>query len=184
MGSEYMGPLFDPKTQQQQPSPDGTHSVAPGTEYTQPIINNNQSPNDETQPMPVVHRVVAPVPHAEPFREPAYREHVTGSLVVPPSEAPYFRPTYQPYQQPAQPQQGQQRPQGPGYPPVAPPQYPAYQGYPGQYGYNGYAHANHYPPYPGYSDILDTGTLIPRHRNQSVMVTCLACLSLLLWGPS
>src|SRR5581483_3549667 len=84
-----------------------------------------------------------------PLEEPAYQEHVTGSLVVPSSEAPRFRPAYQPYGAPPV-----QWPAGaqPGRPPAQP--YPGYGQKP-PYNYNGqrgYA----YPPmpyagyYPGY----------------------------------
>ncbi|HEV2658999.1 MAG TPA: hypothetical protein VGU68_00225, partial [Ktedonobacteraceae bacterium] len=88
---------------------------------------------------------------------------MTGSLVVHPAEAPYFRPAYQPYQPPApqrpvpQPGQGNGYPQQTGYqagngyqqtgyPPTPYAPYAGYPPYNGPIGSNGYPQA----PYPAY----------------------------------
>jgi RsiW-degrading membrane proteinase PrsW (M82 family) len=120
--------------------------------------------DDQTQPL----RAVAAPQKTEVYQEPAYREHVSGNLVVHPAEAPDFRPAYQPYQPPVQ-QQGNSYPATPyqlpqqnngnQYPPSYYPyaQYPPYPGpqnYPGSPGYPAqgqvyYAGAPT-PYYPGY----------------------------------
>jgi RsiW-degrading membrane proteinase PrsW (M82 family) len=130
-----MGPFPDPTQRDYRPFPQRQPSSAP-----------KQIDDEDTQP-----RLRTPASRTTPGRkeeqyfqeEPAYHEHVTGSLAVPSSEAPKFRPVYQPY--PAPPVQwpaGAQRDR---------PQQPFYPGYPGygQIPYNGqrgYA----YPPYGGY----------------------------------
>jgi RsiW-degrading membrane proteinase PrsW (M82 family) len=70
--------------------------------------------------------------------QPAYREHVTGTLVAHPAEAPLFQPAYLPSPPQMYPQQGQA---------IAP--QPIYQPYPGFHPYAGYpAHpAYGYPAY-------------------------------------
>lgn len=141
-----MGPFPDPTQRQYQPLPPRQPSPAP------------QQPDDEdTQP-----KLRAVPPGATPARkepyfwqEPAYQEHVTGSLAVPSSEAPRFRPAYQPYQAPPV--------QRPGSAQAGMPQqpfYPAYPGYgpaapgavpPASNGQHGYAYPYpYYPHYPGY----------------------------------
>ncbi|MFL5701996.1 MAG: PrsW family glutamic-type intramembrane protease [Ktedonobacteraceae bacterium] len=99
-----------------------------------------------------------------------HREHVTGALPAIPSDAPLFRPAYQPYMPAAQPHQGQwsvpstpQQPPayppypqqgyapGPGYPPGSPPYQPYSAGHPGYAMYPPtYAPYNGYPGYNGY----------------------------------
>ncbi|MBA2391787.1 MAG: PrsW family intramembrane metalloprotease [Ktedonobacteraceae bacterium] len=91
--------------------------------------------DDQTQPL----RAVAVPQKTEGYQEPAYREHVSGNLVVHPAEAPDFRPAYQPYQPPVQ-------QQGNSYP-AAPYQLPQ-QNNGNQYPPSYYPYAQ-YPPYPG-----------------------------------
>lgn len=115
-----------------------------GSEYLGPFPDPNEPPR------------AAPT-HDEQQYEPAYREHVTGPLRVPPTYAP-------PPVAPPQGQQRQQMPQAPqqgaAYPPYAPPYgyppqgaypygngYAPYPPYPQYYGYPGYPN---YPGYPGY----------------------------------
>jgi len=70
------------------------------------IIRNQQEKSasfeeGETQPQPVragPGQAFSPGAAGNTYQEPAFREHVTGSLVVPPSEAPQFRPVYPPQQ--------------------------------------------------------------------------------------
>ena len=100
-------------------------------------ITDDGDDDDQTQPL----RAVAPPQKAEIYQEPAYREHVSGNLVVHPAEAPDFRPAYQPYQIPV-PQQGQGNPY-----PAAPYQLPQ-QNNGNQYPPPYYPYAP-YPPYPG-----------------------------------
>jgi RsiW-degrading membrane proteinase PrsW (M82 family) len=144
VGSEYMGPFPDSTPQNDQRFPPRRPSPPPSERFD----------DEDTQPkmraVPSRVRLVQqPVPGLP--EEPAYREHVTGSLAVPRSEAPKFRPAYQPYQaapgsmpsapQMRGPQQQQFYPYAPGYGP--PPAYNGQHGYP-------------YPPmpygyyYPGY----------------------------------
>lgn len=138
-----MGPFPDSTPQNYQRFPPRRPSPPPSEQFD----------DEDTQPklraVPAKVRLVQqPAPGLPP--EPAYREHVTGSLAVPRSEAPKFRPAYQPYQPvpgplPVAPQmRGQQQqfyPYGPGY--GSPPGYNGQRGYP-------------YPPmpygyyYPGY----------------------------------
>lgn len=82
---------------------------------------------------------------AEPDPQFTHREHVSGSLLSDPSEAPLFRPAYPPYpgyqaydQRPGNPVQ-----QGQGHPP-----YPPFAGYPPQS--LGYSPSPGYPSYQGY----------------------------------
>ncbi|MBV9711519.1 MAG: PrsW family intramembrane metalloprotease [Ktedonobacteraceae bacterium] len=99
--------------------------------------------DDDEQTQPV--RAVSAPQKADPYQEPAYREHVTGNLVVHPSEAPNFRPAYQPYQPTVQ-QQGRGSPYPGPLPPSQPGNsnpYPSYPSYPGQQNYAGYQ--NYYP---------------------------------------
>jgi RsiW-degrading membrane proteinase PrsW (M82 family) len=59
-------------------------------------INETPQDDEKTQPLPTLKK--KPSPGAEErYSEASYREHVTGSLAVPTSEAPKFRPAYQPY---------------------------------------------------------------------------------------
>jgi RsiW-degrading membrane proteinase PrsW (M82 family) len=88
-----------------------------------------------------------------------YREHVSGSLALHPSEAPLFQPAYPPY-----PRYPGYQPQAYNYPPPAP-NYAAFGGYPqqkpvytpnvGYPSYQGYVSPPPYapiaPPYPGYN---------------------------------
>lgn len=132
-----------------------------GSEYIGPVPDPHLPPqhttpsaqNEDTQP-----------------QEPAYREHVTGGLVVHPADAPYFRPAYVPeHIQYIQPGASQAAP-GPIPPPyqgapglssqpgqVYPTPGAAYYPYPpnGYYPYPPYQHGNYpvpayngYPPYP------------------------------------
>ena len=126
-----MGPLPDPETQRHQPFPVENRPVGLNGDVTQP-------------------RQAAQMPlgTVEQFQEPAYSEHVSGSLVVSPSEAQNFRPAYQPYQgsyQIPMPQQGNPyqtppRYQGNGQAPV----HPIYQPYAGTNG----APTRQYQPFP------------------------------------
>ncbi len=153
MGSEYIGPDFDAARNRSS----RRQFVAParGNVFQDKDASDD---NDATQPL----RAVRPQrdekidAYQEPtYQEPAYQEHVTGSLVVHPSEAPYFRPAYQPYQPPAQPMPVPQPGQANGYPPTnsypmgtaQPAPYAPYAGYPPYNGQNGYAQAP-YAPYP------------------------------------
>ncbi len=139
MGSEYMGPFPDPNWQHNQPFSQRQPSSAP-----------KQIDDEDTQPRLRTPASRMSPPRREeryPLEEPAYQEHVTGSLVVPSSEAPKFRPAYQPYGAPPV-----QWPAGaqPGRPQPLP--YPGY----GQMPYNNGQHGYGYPPmpyagyYPGY----------------------------------
>ncbi len=127
-------------------------------EDTQPrlaAIKPSSAPSDEQQAR-------AQQPPHEQF---VHREHVTGALPAMPSDAPLFRPAYQPYAPPAQhqwqvpgpstprmppmytpyPHQGYA--QGPGYPSPGVPPYQHYPGYPMYPPYNGYPGYNGYAPY-------------------------------------
>ncbi len=134
MGSEYIGPDFD-----------ATRNRSSRSQFVSPRKalapqDNNAPDDDDTQPL----RAVRPQ-KVDPYQEPAYQEHVSGNLVVHPSEAPYFRPAYQPYQPPVQQRQGPQPVQGNAQ--QAPLPYAPYAGYPPPYnGQNGYAQV----PYAGY----------------------------------
>lgn len=122
-----------------------------GFEYMGPMPDPS---NSEDHRPPALRKV--------PIQEPAFREHVTGSLAVPPSEAPQFRPVYPPPQgpraMPVPPTPGQPLPAKPAPAPLPPyygPQFAA-PAQPWQAGQqynrqNGYV----YPPapngyYPGY----------------------------------
>jgi len=109
-------------------------------------------------------------PQQPPSEQFVHREHVTGALPAIPSDAPLFRPAYQPYMPTAQSHQGQwsvpstpQQPPayppypqqgyapGPGYPPGSPPYQPYSAGHPGYAMYPPtYAPYNSYPGYNGY----------------------------------
>jgi RsiW-degrading membrane proteinase PrsW (M82 family) len=139
VGSEYIGPVPDPDTQRNRSFPmktqfvphHGTNTSLDASGDGKPVTTEDD--DDPTQPL---RAVSAPQP-AEPYAEPAYREHVTGNLVVHPADAPNFHPAYQPYQPPAQQQaQGNPYPTTPQQPPLGT-AYPAY-----------YPYAT-YPPYPG-----------------------------------
>ncbi len=154
MGSEYIGPVPDPDTQKKRSFPMKTQFFSHKGENAFPDSSGNgksgitDDDDDQTQPL----RTVTPPQKAEIYQEPAYREHVSGNLVVHPAEAPDFRPAYQPYQLPVQ-QQGQGNPypatpyqlpqqnNGNQYPPPYYPYIP-YPPYPGTQNYAGY------PPYP------------------------------------
>ena len=155
MGSEYMG-LY----------PDPSQSSQISTKPQPPTAPSAPAREENIRPTP---QVVPTVPLSSNDRghgqEPSYREHVSGALYVPASEAPHFRPAYQPAPQP--PVQGQpyrpgpypypyQQPGAP-YPPGAygqvppgvqpgrpPAGYPYYNGQANGYYYPGYG----YPPYP------------------------------------
>ncbi len=174
MGSEYIGPVPDPDTPRNRSFPMKTQFVPhKGADTFLGSSGDGKADmsNDDDQTQPL--RTVSAPQKADAYQEqePAYREHVTGNLVVHPSEAPNFRPAYQPYQPPAQQGQGNpypmaSQPQNNGnpYPPYYPyapyPPYPGtqnYAGYPGHpsYGQSNYAGAQPpYPPpyynYPGY----------------------------------
>jgi RsiW-degrading membrane proteinase PrsW (M82 family) len=97
--------------------------------------------------------------------QPAYREHVSGSLVAHPAEAPLFQPAYLPSPPQMYPQQGQ-----------APAQQPIYQPYPGYHPYSGYP-AYAYPPYAWHAQP-------PQHKRDGYLlamaITSLVGSSLLL----
>ena len=140
--------------EQREPLPDPNEQHRPTSELWEPW-----GQLDDTQPQRAVSRPQSQAPQTPGGSQfnPAdpqftHREHVTGSLLSHPSEAPLFRPANAPYpafpgyQAPGQGQGQQQQRQGyPGYP-----GYPSYQGsgtFPPAYappppGYNGYA------PYP------------------------------------
>ncbi len=143
MSSEYIGPLPDPEeTQRFQPLPKKTQLTAPDAAPT-------PDRGEATQPLHVSS------PQDENYAEPAYREHVSGSLVLHPADAPHFYPAYQPYAMsqmqapqapPAQP--GQDQPGRPAY------QHP-YPGYPSipannyvPYGQGYYSYPPYVYPYP------------------------------------
>ena len=147
MGSEYIGPVPDSNIQRNRSFPMKTQFVLHKDENTFLSSSGDGKPDitddddDQTQPV----RAVSAPPKTEAYQEPAYREHVSGNLFVHPSEAPNFRPAYQPYQPPVQ-QQGQgnlysstpqqtSRNNGNPYPAPYPP-YPSAQHYAG------------YPVYP------------------------------------
>src|SRR5438270_163049 len=84
-----MGPFPDPTQRQYRPLPPRQPSPVPeqlDDEDTQPKLRAIPSRTTPGQREEYASR-----------QEPAYQEHVTGSLAVPPSEAPKFRPAYQPY---------------------------------------------------------------------------------------
>src|SRR6266700_1330396 len=107
-----MGPFRNPKAGQRRP--------APNERFVDPRVNNpflSTDDEDATQPRLVVPAPQAKEPHSKPIQqdlpqETAYREHVSGMLNVPPSEAPKFYPAYNPYQ--ASPQQYPKQQGGPG----------------------------------------------------------------------
>jgi RsiW-degrading membrane proteinase PrsW (M82 family) len=99
-----------------------------GSEYIGPVPDPRLSP---PQTPPSEHR------DDSATQEPAYREHVTGGLVLHPADAPYFRPAYPPNGQ--HPYYYHPAPYG---------AYPFYPNYAGYYGYPGYP-PYHYP-YPYY----------------------------------
>jgi RsiW-degrading membrane proteinase PrsW (M82 family) len=172
VGSEYIGPVPDPDTQKKRSFPMKTQfSPHKGGNAFPDSSGDGKSDiadddDDRTQPL----RAIAAPQKAEVYQEPAYREHVSGNLVVHPAEAPDFRPAYQPYQLVQQQGQGnpypavpyQQLPQQingnqyppPYYPYVPYPPYPGTQNYAGTPGYpangqNNYAGAP-IPYYPAY----------------------------------
>lgn len=140
-----MGPYPDPN-QHDQPVPKSERSTT------------SHRDNDDTQPkLKATNSSRATSAREEArYQEPAYREHVTGSLAVPRSEAPNFAPAYRSYPAPQQQPYGQGQPPYPAYP--VPPQSNPYSGYSGngqQAYYGGYSngHAQPYAPYgyyPGY----------------------------------
>src|SRR5947209_9530314 len=139
---EYIGPLPDPEeTQKFQPLPGKT-------QLTEPHAASGGDSGEATQPLRVS------LPQDENYAEPAYREHVSGSLVWHPADAPHFYPAYYPHAMPpvqsspappAQPAQNQ-----PAYRQNHPPYQGAYPGYPPApaNGYIPYAQGYYgYPPY-------------------------------------
>jgi RsiW-degrading membrane proteinase PrsW (M82 family) len=145
VGSEYIGPVPDPDAQKKRSFPMKTQffphkgeNAFPGSSGDGQSDITDDDDDDQTQPL----RAVAAPQKAEVYQEPAYREHVSGNLVVHPAEAPDFRPAYQPYQLPVQ-QQGQDN----SYPAVP------YQQLPQQNNGNQYPQPYYpyvpYPPYPG-----------------------------------
>ncbi len=162
MGSEYMGPLPDPD--KQPPVPIQRQFAAPNSaekRQSGTLLTNN---GEDTQPRQAIQPVNQPTqPSEQREQEPSYREHVSGQLLLHPSEAPYFRPAYQPYQQQQQQKQPPSKPQQPSgqpgqaYPyPIAPqypgipPAYPGYQYHAGYSGYPAYPAQPGYPPNGGY----------------------------------
>jgi RsiW-degrading membrane proteinase PrsW (M82 family) len=160
VGSEYMGSFRDPNTGQRRPSPN-ERFIGPRTNDS--FLSSDDE--DATQP-----RLAVPSPQATVSRqktikleqprppESQYREHVSGMLYVPRSEAPKFYPAYNPYY--ATPPQYAGQPGQPGAVRYPPPQ--GYNGYPYPYGqpvpygyypyypYNGYAWAPQKPKRSAY----------------------------------
>ncbi len=124
----------------------------------------------------------------EPYEEPSYREHVSGSLVPDPAEASRFRQAYQAqppyYQQPwlaAQPQPYQQ-------PSAYPPGGAYYQPY-NPYGSQHYAASNGYAYYPyyGYYGYPPTPYYLPRKPKRDgyllgINIAALVCSGLVALG--
>lgn len=161
MSSEYRGPTPNPN------DPNALNRRSASESWGEQWANGTIDEED-TQPRPIVRVPASPSspsqvyhqqqPIQQPIQQPqqkpseqddwrqfSHREHVTGALPVYPSEAPLFRPAYQPQQ---------------GYPPYQQRQgVPPQQGYPGHPGFQGYPpnYAPGYPPpypygaYPGYN---------------------------------
>jgi RsiW-degrading membrane proteinase PrsW (M82 family) len=170
VGSEYIGPVPDPDAQKKRSFPTKMQFLPhKGEDTFSAPSDGGKSDDDDDQTQPL--RAVATPQKAEIYQEPAYREHVSGNLVMHPAEAPGFHPAYQPYQLPVPQQQGQGNPypavpyqlpqqnNGNQYPPpyypyVPYPPYPGTQNYAGTPGYpangqNNYAGAP-MPYYPAY----------------------------------
>ena len=127
VNSEHREPLSDRFAEGRRPSSELWEPWEIAEQDTQPLINGQPPPpagQEQTLPL----HSEAPV---DP--QPAYREHVTGSLAAHPAEAPLFQPAYLPPPPQMYPQQAQ------AYTPQ--PVYQQYPGYPA--GYPPYA----YPPY-------------------------------------
>jgi len=127
VNSEHREPLSDRFAEDHRPSSELWEPWEIAGQDTQPLINGQPAPpagQEQTLPL----HSEAPV---DP--QPAYREHVTGSLAAHPAEAPLFQPAYLPPPPQMYPQQAQ------AYTPQ--PVYQQYPGYPA--GYPPYA----YPPY-------------------------------------
>lgn len=138
MGYEYMGPLPDPDTQQNQPLTEEDAKPGLDDEATQP----KRTPSPPAVP---------DTPNAGQYQEPSYQEHAWGQRAVP-SVTPYYRPM----PPPAMPQQPSMQARKDAYPA---PQYQGNGAYPyGGYGnypaapYQPYPYAPYpsYPPYQGY----------------------------------
>jgi hypothetical protein len=157
VGFEYWEPPRDSFTQKQQPL-EAKSSFDESRANTTPNRYNNSNRSDDEI---TERRQQETFLDLSQYKEPSYREHVSGNLVLDPAEAPRFRPVYPPYpnyyQHPPQhypvpappyPNQPVYPAPYPGYanqPPAngyRPPYYYPYPGYPGYYGYYGYA------PYP------------------------------------
>ncbi len=152
MGSEYIGPDFDAAKNHSSRA----QFVSPGRANA-PAPQDSDTPDDTDATQPL--RAVRPQ-EKNPYPEPAYREHVSGNLVVHTSDAPYFRPVYQPYQPPTQQGPGPQPYPGNGYPAAHPAPFAPQAGYPPYNGQNGYPQAPYaaypqqyynYPTYGGYA---------------------------------
>ncbi|MBV9228832.1 MAG: hypothetical protein JOZ18_05935, partial [Chloroflexi bacterium] len=157
MGFEYMGPLPDPDADRYEQVPTQKLPDPAKTDDDRLSAKNSALPEeDHTQPLRLPSKPRSPSNELEYYQEPSYREHVSGSLVLHPADAPYFRPAYQAYQPPAQQQQQAEQPSPPippyqptlafpGYPP------PAAQAQTTQNN-NAYQHGGYslYAPYPGY----------------------------------
>lgn len=148
-----MGPFPDPAAQHRS-NPRSKPPAARQGEDISPLTDDDE----DTQPRRAI-RLANRAP--EPLQpEPSYQEHVSGSLFVPPSEAPNFRPAYQPYQPPPQDRQDQRPQPAQGYQQQQQqhqrqPYYPASPGYQQPYaGYSGRPYPQQYAPpaaYPGYA---------------------------------
>ncbi|QBD80001.1 PrsW family intramembrane metalloprotease [Ktedonosporobacter rubrisoli] len=144
MASENIGPFFDPENQGKQGDINRQSFAFPPIEDAEKtlIAKRTRAENGKVPQTPSL-------TNNNQLQEPMYREHVSRALPPLPSEAPGFRPAYNPYQA------GQPAPAGQGpnnqYP-VPPAPYPGYQPTgPAMPGYNGYPPAYPYPGYYGYS---------------------------------
>ncbi len=132
MNSEHREPLSGRFAEGRRPSSELWEPWEIAEQDTQPLINGQPAPPGRQEQTLPLHSE-APV---DP--QPAYREHVTGSLAAHPAEAPLFQPAYLPPPPQMYPQQAQ------AYTPQ--PVYQQYPGYPA-YAYLPYAWQPQ-PPHP------------------------------------
>lgn len=192
MSSDKQGQAPDPDRQKHQPTSElwGPWESGQQVEQHPPIASGTQ-----------FKRPMASETPAEPDPQFTHREHVSGSLLSDPSEAPLFRPAYPPYpgyqlydQRPGYPLQGQGHPPYPpfaGYPPQRPgyppsPGYPSYQGYvslpPGAYAPLTPPPYARYDGYPAYGYGYPWQPPQPKRDGYlfGVAISSLICSSLLL----
>ncbi len=160
MSSDKQEPVPDPDRAERQPTSELWGPWEQGSEQESRVVSGMQfkKPVGVDTPTEKLHHPgsgAAPDLPVDP--QMAYREHVSGSLVTHPSDAPFFKPAYPAYQpQDYSPQKlnypppvpnyapfGGYPPRRPDYPPNA--SYPSYQGYISPPPYAPVA-----PPYPGY----------------------------------